>query len=72
MFSSINSQDLFVGIVALILGGASLAAAVSGGRWVRWSGLAQGVQRLGGKKSVVLFYGVLGIFLIGVGLSLLM
>lgn len=71
MISINNGQDLFVGIVALCLGFACLTAAVSGGHFVRWSGLARGIENLGGKLAVIMFYAVLGIFLTGVGISLL-
>ena len=66
-----HSQDTFVGILAIILGCAALAGAISGGRLLRWSRLAQAVQRSGGTAAVAAVYGALGIFLIGVGISLL-
>jgi hypothetical protein len=72
MISFDQPQDLFVGCVAIALGLGALAAAASGGKLVGWSPVAQGLQRLGGIWVVVLVYGAIGIFLIGVGLSLIL
>ncbi|MGN6133447.1 MAG: hypothetical protein ACTHOU_03060 [Aureliella sp.] len=66
-----HSQDVFVGCVSIVLGRASLAAAASGGRLVRWSHLARGIERVGGKPAVVITYALIGFFLVGVGISLL-
>lgn len=65
------SQDNFVGVVSIVVGLAALAVALSGGRLATWSAIARGVERFGGKWGVILFYGALGLFLIGVGISLL-
>ena len=67
----VNSQDTFVGCLSILLGCLALAGALSGGRLLRWSRLAQLVERRGGAVAVAVIYGALGIFLIGVGISLL-
>jgi hypothetical protein len=69
--SHVTSQDIFVGCLAIGLGCAALAAGFSGGRWLRWSRMAQGIEQLGGKTAVVVVYSAIGLFLIGVGISLL-
>lgn len=65
------SQDSFVGVLSIVVGVAALAVALSGGRLATWSAIARGLQSRGGKWAVILFYGALGLFLIGVGISLL-
>ena len=65
------NQDTFVATIAILLGIGSLAAAISGGRLVKWSGTAQRLERLGGKITLIVFYAALGLFLLGVGISLL-
>jgi hypothetical protein len=65
------SQDHFVGIVAIVVGLAALAVALSGGRLAAWSAIARGLERRGGKWTVIVVYTALALFLIGVGISLL-
>lgn len=66
-----HSQDTLVGCLAIGLGLAALAGGLSGGRLVQWSGVARSIQRRGGKLAIVVVYSAIGIFLIGVGISLL-
>lgn len=66
------SQDHLIGGLAVLLGLAALAVAASGGRLAAWSAIAKGLDRLGGKWAVIVVYTALGLFLIGVGISLLM
>lgn len=65
------SQDTFVGAVSIVVGIAALAVALSGGRLAGWSAIARGLDRMGGKWTVSIVYGAIGLFLIGVGISLL-
>ena len=64
-------QDLFVGWIAILLGAVSLAVPFSGDALVRRSMLASQLRRRGGQKAVLVVYLLVGIFLIGVGLSLI-
>jgi len=66
-----QSQNILVAVVALALGAGCLAAAFTRGKLVAWSGMARRIERWGGWPAIVMVYGSLGIFLIGVGISLL-
>jgi hypothetical protein len=67
-----HNQDLFVGIVAIGLGLAAVYGAADQRRLLQVSKLAQSVQQLGGHWAVVGVYGAVGLFLIGVGISLIL
>lgn len=65
------SPDTFVASIAIFLGVGSLAVAGAGPRLIRWSGMAQRIEQSGGRIAFVVIYGALGVFLIGVGISIL-
>lgn len=67
-----HNQDTFVGLVAIGLGLAACVGAMQPERLVGLSRMAHGLQETAGRRVLVITYGAVGLFLIGVGISLIL